>query len=70
MKLLDKYFQPYAEYCIRTTFSEDKLKEVLVKECPKSTDILSIRKLKAIVAPPLPRMLVLYTEMNMIGKIP
>ena len=28
------------------------------------------RKLKAIVAPPLPRMLVLYTEMNMIGKIP
>ena len=49
MKLFDKYFQPYAEYCIRTTFSEDELKEVLVKECPKSTDILSIRKLKAIV---------------------
>ncbi|MBE6376725.1 MAG: hypothetical protein E7050_09700 [Lentisphaerae bacterium] len=32
MKLFDKYFQPYAEYCIRTTFSEEELKEVFEKE--------------------------------------
>ena len=31
MKLFDKYFQPYAEYCIRTTFSEDELKEALAQ---------------------------------------
>ena len=29
MKLFDKYFQPYAEYCLRTTFSEEELKEAL-----------------------------------------
>ena len=31
MKLFDKYFQPYAEYCLRTTFSEDELKEALAQ---------------------------------------
>ena len=34
MKLFDKYFQPYAEYCLRTTFSEDELKTVFEKELP------------------------------------
>jgi hypothetical protein len=34
MKLFDKYFQPYAEYCLRTTLSEEELKEALAKECP------------------------------------
>lgn len=34
MKLFDKYFQPYAEYCLRTTFSEDELKAVFEKELP------------------------------------
>ena len=32
MKLFDKYFQPYAEYCIRTTLSEDELKELIRKQ--------------------------------------
>ena len=31
MKLFDKYFQPYAEYCLRTTLSEDELKEALAQ---------------------------------------
>ena len=34
MKLFDKYFQPYAEYCLRTTFSEEELKAVFEKELP------------------------------------
>ena len=29
MKLFDKYFQPYAEYCLRTTLSEDELKTII-----------------------------------------
>ena len=48
MKLLDKYFQPYAEYCIRTTFSEDELKAVLKKECPATGDILSLKALRCL----------------------
>ena len=47
MKLFDKYFQPYAEYCIRTTFSEDELKEALVQECPATSDVLSWKAIKA-----------------------
>ena len=31
MKLFDKYFQPYAEYCLRTTLSEEELKEALAQ---------------------------------------
>ena len=34
MKIFDKYFQPYAEYCLRTTFSEEELKAVFEKELP------------------------------------
>ena len=34
MKIFDKYFKPYAEYCLRTTFSEDELKTVFEKELP------------------------------------
>ena len=34
MKFFDKYFQPYAEYCLQTTFSEDELKAVFEKELP------------------------------------
>ena len=47
MKLFDKYFQPYAEYCIRTTFSEDELKEALAQECPATSDILSWKAINA-----------------------
>ena len=47
MKLFDKYFQPYAEYCLRTTFSEDELKETLAKECPATSDVLSWKAIKA-----------------------
>ena len=39
MKIFDRYFQPYAEYCTRTTFSEDELKAVISKECPATGDI-------------------------------
>ena len=48
MKIFDKYFQPYAEYCIRTAFSEDELKEVLKKECPAATDVFSWKAFKAV----------------------
>ena len=47
MKLFDKYFQPYAEYCLQTTLSEDELKETLAKECPATSDILSWKAIKA-----------------------
>ena len=47
MKLFDKYFQPYAEYCIRTTFSEDELKEALAQECPATSDVLAWKAIKA-----------------------
>ena len=47
MKLFDKYFRPYAEYCLRTTFSEDKLKEALAQECPATSDVLSWKAVKA-----------------------
>ena len=47
MKLLDKYFQPYAEYCIRTTFSEAELKEALAQECPATSDVLAWKAIKA-----------------------
>ena len=49
MKLFDKYFLPYAEYCIRTTFSEDELKEALAQECPATSDILSWKAIKAAI---------------------
>ena len=49
MKLFDKYFQPYAEYCLRTTLSEDELKEALAKECPATSDILSWKAIKAAI---------------------
>ena len=47
MKLFDKYFKPYAEYCLRTTFSENELKEALIKECPATSDVLSWKAIKA-----------------------
>ena len=34
MKLFSKYFQPYAEYCLRTTLSEEELKTAFEKEFP------------------------------------
>ena len=49
MKLFDKYFQPYAEYCIRTTFSEEELKEALAQECPATSDILSWKAIKSAI---------------------
>ena len=48
MKLFNKYFQPYAEYCIRTTLSEDELKETLAQECPATSDVLSWKAVKAV----------------------
>ena len=46
MTLFDKYFAPYAEYCLRTTFSEDELKDALAKECP-ACDLCSWKAVKA-----------------------
>ena len=37
MKIIDRFFQPYEEYSIRTTLSEEELKEALKKECPDSS---------------------------------
>ena len=47
MKIFDKYFQPYAEYCLRTTLSEEELKEALAQECPSTSDVLSWKAIKA-----------------------
>ncbi len=47
MKIFDKYFQPYAEYCLRTTLSEEELKEALAQECPATSDVLSWKAIKA-----------------------
>lgn len=44
MKIFDKYFQPYAEYCLRTVFSEDELKAVFEKEFPAYNDLFPIIK--------------------------
>ena len=33
--IFDRFFKPYAEYCLRTTFSEDELKDALKKELLK-----------------------------------
>ncbi|MBE6403902.1 MAG: hypothetical protein E7039_09315 [Lentisphaerae bacterium] len=49
MNLFDKYYRPYAEYCIRTTLSEDALKEALLKECPSTADTFSWKALKACI---------------------
>ena len=32
--IFDRFFRPYAEYCLRTTLSEDELKTSLDKELP------------------------------------
>ena len=48
MKIFDKYFQPYAEYCLRTTLSEEDLKEALAQECPATSDVLSWKAVKAV----------------------
>ena len=32
--IFDRFFSPYAEYCLRTTLSEDELKNALAKELP------------------------------------
>ena len=32
--IFDRFFRPYAEYCLRTTLSEDELKTALDKEFP------------------------------------
>ena len=32
--IFKRFFKPYAEYCLRTTLSEDELKNALGKELP------------------------------------
>ena len=39
--ILNKYFQPYAEYCIRSSFSEEELEKVLKAELSTSKDLFS-----------------------------
>ena len=45
MKIFDKYFAPYAQYCVRTAFSEDELKTVFEKEFPFREHIIASFKL-------------------------
>ncbi len=47
MKLFDKYFQSYAEYCVRTTLSEEELKNAVKEECPAKWDTLSWKVIKS-----------------------
>ena len=46
MKAYNKYFQPYAEYCVRTTLPEKQLKKALAKECPSVWDVVSLKAVK------------------------
>ena len=41
MKILEQYFQPYAEYCIRTSFTEEELKRILKEELSSSNKLFS-----------------------------
>lgn len=41
------WLHSYAEYCIRTTFSEEELKKALAQECSATSDILSWETVKA-----------------------
>ena len=45
MNIFDKFFKPYADYCLRTTFSEDELKEVFEEELPSYDNFISVFKL-------------------------
>ena len=47
MKIFDRYCQPYAEYCVRTTLSEEELKNGIKKECPAKWDTLSWKVIKS-----------------------
>ena len=47
LNIFDKYYQNYAEYCIRTTLSPDELKAAIIRELPETEDLFSLRKLKA-----------------------
>lgn len=49
MKIIDKYFVPYAEYTLRTPFPEDELKAVFEREFPVGTEIFSKKAWKAIL---------------------
>ena len=44
MKFIDKFFRPYAEYCLRTSFSEEELREVFRKELPSENDLFALVK--------------------------
>ena len=48
MKFVDKYFVPYAEYTLRTMFSEEELKAAFEEEFPMEIDIFSKKTWKAI----------------------
>ena len=41
MKIFDHLFKPYSEYCTRTIFSEDELKEIFEKEFPLCDNIFA-----------------------------
>ncbi len=47
MKFFDRYCQPYAEYCVRTTLSEEELKNAIKKECPAKWDVISWKVIKS-----------------------
>ena len=47
MKIFDRYCEPYAEYCVRTTLSEEELKKAVKEECPAKWDTLSWKVIKS-----------------------
>jgi hypothetical protein len=47
MKFFDRYCQPYAEYCARTTLSEEELKNAVKEECPAKWDVISWKVIKS-----------------------
>ena len=44
MIFFDKYFKPYAEYCIRTIFSEEELKAAFAAELPSRDNMAAAFK--------------------------
>ena len=44
MSVFGRFFKPYAEYCLRTAFSEDELKSVFRKELPSYNNLFAVFK--------------------------
>lgn len=47
LKIFDRFYTPFAEYCLRTTLTEEELKKAFAAECPRAEELLSWKKFRA-----------------------